>query len=123
MDYIEIKGMKFHSYIGHYDEEKEIGNKFNVDLKLVTNSKKAAKTDNLNYGLDYVTVYSVVKQEMNKKCNLVENVTERIVAHLFQNFSKIEALEIKVTKLSPKIGGMVDEVSIIKNIERSEYEK
>lgn len=123
MDFIEIKGMKFHSFIGHYDEEKKIGNKFNVDLKIQTNSSLAAKSDNLEDALDYVSVYSVVREEMNKKCNLVENVTERIITQLFQNYSKIKALEIKVTKLSPKIGGMVDEVSIIKNIERIEYVK
>lgn len=120
MDYIEIKGMKFHSFIGHFDEEKQIGNKFNIDLKIKTNISKAGKSDNLNEALDYVSVYSVVKKEMQKKCNLVENVTERIVTKLFQNFSKIKALKIKVTKLSPKIGGMVDEVSIIKNIKRND---
>ena len=118
MDYIEIKGMKFHSYIGHYDEEKQIGNKFNVNLKIRTNCEKAGKSDNLDDALDYVSVYSVVKKEMNKKCNLVENVVARVKSSIFENFEQIEHLELKITKLSPKIGGMVDEVSVIVEEER-----
>jgi 7,8-dihydroneopterin aldolase/epimerase/oxygenase len=113
MEYIEIKGMKFHSYIGHYDEEKQIGNKFNIDLKIKTDCKKAGTSDNLNDALDYVNVYSVVKTEMNKKCNLVENVVARVKSVIFKKFEQVEHLELKITKLSPKIGGMVDEVSVI----------
>ncbi len=118
MDFIELKGMKFHSFIGHYDEEKQIGNKFNVDLLIQADCTKASETDSLSNALDYVSVFSVVKTEMEKKCNLVENVVKRISDSLMQKFSKIKALEIKVSKLSPKIGGLVDEVSIISKIER-----
>jgi len=113
MDYIEIKGMKFHSYIGHYDEEKQIGNKFNVELKIRTDCQKAGESDNLKDALNYVNIYSVVKKEMNKKCNLVENVAKRIKSAIFKKFNTAEYLYLKITKLSPKIGGMVDEVSVI----------
>jgi len=121
MDYIEILGMKFHSFIGHYDEEKQIGNKFNVDLKVKTDCTKAAETDNLKYALDYVELYNLIKTEMQKKCNLVENVTERIKSVIFEKFAQVEHIYIKISKLSPKIGGMVDEVSIVQDINREEY--
>ena len=113
MDYIEIKGMKFHSFIGHYDEEKKIGNKFNVDLRIKTDCKKAGKTDNLSDAVDYVNIYDLIKSEMNKKCNLIENVASRVKSVIFEKFEQIEHMELKITKLSPKIGGIVDEVSII----------
>ena len=119
MNYIEIKGMKFHSFIGHYDEEKKIGNKFNIDIKIKTDCEKAGKSDNLKDALDYVKIYSVVKSEMDKKCNLVENVAQRVKSVIFEKFEQVEAIELKITKLSPKIGGMVDEVSIIVLEERN----
>ncbi len=121
MEQIELKGMKFNSYIGHYEEEKIISTKFNIDLKIKTNIKLAGKTDNLDDALNYVNVYLVVKNEMDKKCNLIENVTERILNELFNKFEKIEAVKIKVSKLSPKIGGIVDEVSVIKKMKRSDF--
>ncbi len=118
MCYLEIKGMKFHSYIGHYDEEKQIGNKFNVDIKLKIDCKKAGQTDNLNNALDYVEVYKTIKKEMQKKCNLVENVSERIKSSIFKKFKQVQSIYLKITKLSPKIGGVVDEMSIIIDEER-----
>ncbi len=113
MEYIELKGMKFHAFIGHFDEEKQIGNKFNVDLRIGIDYSKSAKTDKLKDATDYVEIYKVVKKEMQKKCNLVENVAERIKLSIFQNFPEIKSLYLKITKLSPKIGGMIDEMSII----------
>ena len=118
MTHIEIKGMKFHSFIGHYDEEKQIGTKFNIDLKVKTDCKKAGKSDSLDDALNYVELYAVVKKEMQKKCNLVENVSERIKSLIFEKFPTVEHIYLKISKLSPKIGGMVDEVSIIVEEER-----
>ncbi len=113
MEYLEITGMKFHSFIGHFDEEKQIGNKFNVDIKIKTNCKRSGKTDKLEDALDYVEIYKVIKTEMQKKCNLVENVSVRIKSSIFKKFPQVQGLVLKISKLSPKIGGMVDEMSII----------
>ncbi len=118
MYYIEIKGMKFHSFIGHYDEEKQIGNKFNVDIKVEADCEISAQTDKLENALDYVKLYSTIKEEMQKKCNLLENVIFRLKSIIFKKFSSVKSLELKITKLSPKIGGMVDEVSVIINEKR-----
>lgn len=113
MEYLEIKGMKFHSYIGHFDEEKEIGNKFDVSIRLGIDYLKAAETDKLKNAVDYVSVYNLIKAEMKKKCNLVENVAFRIKAVIFENFPQVQSIYLKIAKLSPKIGGIVDEMSII----------
>ncbi len=113
MNYLELKGMKFHAFIGHFDEEKQIGNKFNVDMRLAVDCSKPAETDKLKDAVDYVEVYKTIKKEMQKKCNLVENVAERVKSSIFEKFPEVQGLTLKITKLSPKIGGMVDEMSII----------
>ncbi len=55
---------------------------------------------------------------MMKKCNLVENVANRIKSAIFKNFVEVQELHLKITKLSPKIGGIIDEMSIIINEKR-----
>ena len=120
MCWIELKGMKFHAFVGHFDEEKDVGNKFNVDLRVKTGCKKAAESDKLHDALDYQLLYGVVKDQMRKKCNLVENVAMRILNAVFKNFAEISEAEVKVTKLSPKLGGLVDEVSIIMTLSRED---
>lgn len=121
MEYLEIKGMKFHSYIGHFDEEKEIGNKFDVSIRLGIDYLKAAETDKLKNAVDYVSVYNLIKTEMQKKCNLVENVAFRIKSVIFKNFPQVKSIYLKIAKLSPKIGGIVDEMSII--IDEDRFDK
>ncbi len=110
---IELKGMEFHSFIGHYDEEKQIGNNFKVELRMKTDCQRAGESDNLNDALDYQLAYNIVKKEMQHKCNLLENVAKRIVDALLQGLDMLEEVEVKVTKLYPKLGGIVDEVSVI----------
>ncbi len=118
MDFIEINGMEFFSYIGHYAEEKIIETKFNVDLRISTDLSKAEISDQLPDAINYVEIYSLVKNEMSVKCNLVENVTKRITDKLLEKFPTISALEIKISKLNPKIGGNVKDFSIVKKIKR-----
>ncbi|GAB4280734.1 MAG: dihydroneopterin aldolase [Marinilabiliales bacterium] len=113
MDYIEIEGMEFYAYHGHYDEERQIGNKFILNIKIETDLQKAAKSDNLDDALNYVDVYEIIKEEMHSvKSNLLENICERILNKLYNNLSLIKSVELKISKINPPIGGRVEKVSI-----------
>ena len=122
MEQIELLGMEFYSYIGHYNEEKQIGNYFTVDLVINTDCKKAGISDNLNDALDYQEIYKIVKIEMRVKCNLLENVCKRILDKIYEYNSKIENIEIKVAKLNPTLGGKINNVAVRmkKNRKKSE---
>ena len=115
MGQIILNGMEFHSYIGHFDEEKKVGNPFVVDLKIKVDCQPAANTDDLKNALDYQIVYSIVKEEMKKKCNLIENVAERIIESLFSEFDIINKVKVKVSKLNPSLGGKIQNVSVVMN--------
>jgi len=113
MGKIELTDMEFHAYIGHYDEEKIVGTKFLVDLVVETECTTAGKSDKLEDALDYQIVYKIVKAEMSVVCNLVENVANRILDKLFENFENISWAKIKVSKLNPTLGGKIGAVSVI----------
>ena len=112
MEQIELLGMEFYSYIGHYNEEKQIGNYFTVDLIINTDCKKAGISDNLNDALDYQEIYKIAKKEMRVKCNLLENVCKRILDKIYEYDSKIENIEIKVAKFNPTLGGKINNVAV-----------
>ena len=44
---IKINNMKFHSYIGVYEEEKKIGQNIEIDL-IISLSKEIIKNDDIN---------------------------------------------------------------------------
>ncbi|MFC2119233.1 dihydroneopterin aldolase, partial [Bacteroidota bacterium] len=74
MGQIQIEGMEFYAHHGHFAEERIIGNKFLLDLFIDTDCKKAAETDKLEDALNYQEVYEIVKQQMEIKSHLLENV-------------------------------------------------
>ena len=112
MGVIEIEGMEFYAYHGHFAEERVVGNRFIVDLTLSTDWAKAAKSDNLADALDYQAIYLIVKEEMQIKSHLLEHVAGRILDRLYDGYASIEKAKVKISKLNPPMGGQIEKVSI-----------
>ncbi len=112
MGVIEIEGMEFYAYHGHFAEEQIVGNRFIVDLTINTDCSKAAKSDDLADALNYMAVYQVIKEEMQIKSHLLEHVAGRIINRLCDNYKTIEKAKIKISKLNPPMGGQIEKVSV-----------
>lgn len=112
MGLIEIEGMEFYAYHGHFIEEQVVGNKFTLNVSIETNCKLAGKTDDLKDALDYQKVYNLIKKEMEKKSFLLENICERILDTLYHEFTTIQRATIKVSKINPPMGGQIKKVSV-----------
>ena len=86
MGVIQIEGMEFYGYHGHYAVEQVVGNRFIVDLSLFTDCTQAAQSDNLDDALNYQTAYMIVLEEMQVRSHLLEHVAGRILDRLFNRF-------------------------------------
>jgi 7,8-dihydroneopterin aldolase/epimerase/oxygenase len=112
MGLIEIEGMKFYAFHGHFESEQKVGNEFKVDLKIETDCNRAAVSDNLIDALNYQMAYEVVKTEMLVPSHLLENVAKRILDSLYSNFESISKAEVKISKMNPPMGGQIEKVSV-----------
>ncbi len=112
MGFIEIEGMEFYAYHGHYKEEQIVGNRFLVDLKIETNCRKAAESDNIEDAVNYQTAYKIIKKEMKKKSNLLENIASRIIDALYENLDNMKSVTVKLSKMNPPMGGKIKKVSV-----------
>lgn len=112
MGCIEIEGMEFYAYHGHFAEEQVVGNRFVVDISLDTDTEAAAKTDDLKDALDYQQVYRIIEEEMKQKSFLMEHLVHRIEKKIIDHFPQITAMKLKVGKINPPVGGKVQKVSI-----------
>jgi len=112
MALIEIEGMEFYAFHGHFDVEKVAGNRFLVDLKIEADCSNAGQSDRLEDTLDYQKAYSIVKEEMSVPSNLLEHVGQRIISRLKSEFMEIEHVSVKVSKMTPPMGGQIERVSI-----------
>ncbi|MGD9928682.1 MAG: dihydroneopterin aldolase [Mangrovibacterium sp.] len=109
---IEIEGMEFYAYHGHYPVEKQVGTRFIVSVQLVTDCEKAGRTDRLEDALNYQSVYDLIKQEMASPSDLLEHVCTRILDALYASFPTLEQATIKLSKMNPPMGGQIGKVSV-----------
>jgi len=112
MGVIEIEGMEFYAYHGHFSEEQIVGNLFVVDLTIITDCSKAAISDNLNDALNYMSAYLIIKEQMQINSNLLEHVAGRILSKLYDCFDTIDKAKVKISKLNPPMGGQIEKVSV-----------
>lgn len=112
MGIIEIEGMKFYAYHGHFAAEQIVGNNFEVYIRLEADCDKAAISDNLEDALNYQAVYETIKEVMQVKSALLENVAKRILDTLYERFPAIKNAQIKVSKMNPPMGGEMERVSV-----------
>ena len=83
--------------------------------------KASMLSDNLTDTVDYVILNKIIKEEMEKRSKLLENVCSRILNRLFFEQKNILKAKIEVAKQNPPIGGDVESVSII--LKRSNISK
>ncbi|WP_088043562.1 dihydroneopterin aldolase [Bacillus sp. EAC] len=113
MDKIYVNGMKFYGYHGVFKEEKKLGQRFNVDLIVELNTKKAGETDDLSYSVNYADLYNTCEEVIQgKPYDLVESVAEEIAKQILGTYELIQQCTVKVIKPDPPIPGHYDYVAV-----------
>ena len=98
MDKIVMTGMEFYGYHGLTPQEKELGQRFVVDVELYLDLEKAGKLDDREYTADYAAVAQVIKAVVEgPPCNLIEAAAEKAAAVILEQFPVQEVL-IRVKK-------------------------
>ncbi len=104
--------MSFYGYHGVSDAEKEVGKRFTVDVEMVFDTAKAARSDQLDDTINYEEVYRVVGDYItNNTFHLTETVAEGI-ADLIYNVYNPEGLKVRVRKNTPPFPGHLDYIEI-----------
>ena len=113
MGTIIIEDMEFYAFHGHFKEEQIVGNKFLIDLTIETDLEPAAKSDHLEDAADYQIAYSIVKEEMEKKSHMLENIASRILDNLYEKMKNVEKATVRIRKMNPPMGGHIGSVGVI----------
>jgi len=122
MDVIRLKNMVFYGYHGVHESEKALGGKFEVDLDIYKDLKKAGISDDLNDTLNYENLYKTVNNCIKKnKFYLIEALAERISKSIIKRY-KIEQVVVKVRKPHAPIKGVLDTVEVEIDRTKSDYE-
>ena len=109
---IELEGMDFHAFHGCYELEQQTGSHFEVSLRITTELGEVAETDDVRKAVNYLTVYEMVREQMQCTQCTIERVAQNIIDALHERFPQISQTECRVSKIAPPLGGKVARVSV-----------
>ena len=112
-DKIILTGIQFYGYHGCSEEERKLGQHFEVDVELYIDLRSAGKSDNIDETVDYVEVYEEIERIVTGKSRkLIETVSEEIADRILSKFSRIEAIEITLRKNSAPFKGNMKSAAV-----------
>ncbi len=98
-DRIELREMVFFGRHGTLAAERELGQRFVVDVDLYLDLRAAGEADDLTQTVDYSEVYRRVREIVEgPPYSLTEAVAERIAAAVLQEHERVEAVRVRVAK-------------------------
>lgn len=108
MQQVSLERLEFFAYHGFYKAERQKGNRFEVDITVDLDFSKASQRDSIHGTVNYQTLYEIVKEEMEIKSKLLENVAMRIIRRVFDEFTQVQVVEVSVSKFNPPLGGICE---------------
>jgi|TARA_B110000240_G_C13493247_1_gene450598 dihydroneopterin aldolase len=98
MDTVFIRDLSMDAVIGVFGWERQVQQKITINLEMATDISKAAKTDDLEYTLDYKSISQRIRTLVDEnQPKLVETLIELIAKTVMQEFN-IPWLRISIAK-------------------------
>ncbi len=98
-DRVLLKGMIFYGHHGALPAERELGQRFVVDIELDCDLRPAGLSDDLAKTVDYSEVHRQAREVVEgDPVNLIETVAERIAASILERQHSVAAVRVRVTK-------------------------
>lgn len=108
---VEIENMEFYAFHGCYEQEKIVGNRFLVSLAYQCDVRELVESDDIRDAVSYLEIYALVEEQMMISSNTIEHVSARIIDSVMEQYPQIKSLTIKLSKMNPPLGGLVERVS------------
>ncbi|CUH96070.1 hypothetical protein P22_2158 [Propionispora sp. 2/2-37] len=112
MNKVLLSNMMFYGFHGVHEYEREVGQRFYIDVEYCVNAEQAALSDDLTHAVDYTVVYSHVKQVIeNHRFQLLEALGRHIADSLLE-LPLIRAVTVRIRKPYVPIPGQIDYVQV-----------
>lgn len=109
---IDVTGIHVYARHGVMPQEREVGNEFVVDLRLMYEARDAIENDELDGTINYAEAIEIVRKEMRQSSQLLEHVAGRIRNAILMRWNGICGGYVRVSKPNAPVGGQVDNVSV-----------
>ena len=121
-DRIEVRGLVVTTVVGVLPHERTIAQPLQIDLDLHVDLRDAGRTDDLSDTADYGDVAERVAAVVREsKDTLLERLADR-VAEMLVTIDRVEAADVKITKLRPPIPEQLDSTAVHIHRSRRDYD-
>lgn len=101
---IEINNMRIHARHGVMEQERRVGNLFEVTVHLTYPVDGEEVSDSLDGTINYAEVTDIIRREMAIPSQLLEHVAFRLRTALASQFPQTTSGTVRVAKLTPPLG-------------------
>lgn len=109
---IQLHGLRFFAEHGMYEEERVVGNEFEVNISLQIKAPKE-KVRSLQKTVNYAEVYRITKELFLQRKPLLETLAMEIAEALKEQFPSIKKTSVEIKKRNPPITAFTGSVGII----------
>jgi dihydroneopterin aldolase len=117
---IHLHNITLHGHHGIYDEEKLLGNDFELNIT-IKHSPQRLPVRHLADTVDYIAVYELVKKRMAIPTALLETLATEIAQEILAQFSLAEAVFISIRKLYPPVSQLDGSVGVSFELFRKDF--
>lgn len=108
-----LRALPFFARHGVHEAERELGQRFVVDVDWWLDTRPAAWADDEALTISYQQVYEHVSAVVNDDpVNLIETLAERIATRLLDHFHLLEQVRVVVHKPGAPVTGVFGDVGI-----------
>ena len=96
---ISLIGLQFHSFHGIYEEEKLLGNLYEVNLEVAVDGNESVTE--LNQTVNYESVYAITAQRMTIPTPLLETVAQDLANLIYAAEKRTRSVKVNIQKKYP----------------------
>lgn len=108
---VKLHKLLFSGRHGVFKEELATGNTFEVDLDVLYDEQKY-RPENLDTIVNYVTLFSIIKQRMHQPSPLLEKIAEEIIAKIVEQYPFVSEVTLSIFKQQAPIGNFQGKAGI-----------
>ncbi|MDB5199130.1 MAG: dihydroneopterin aldolase [Chitinophagaceae bacterium] len=108
---IHLHNLKFYSFHGVHEEEKLLGNEYEVNAD-VQFHEEHAEIHSLSQTINYAEVYEIINKRMHIPASLLETVVMDIGNAIHEKYDYVRYINISLKKLHPPIEGIEGAVGV-----------
>ena len=105
-DVVRLKGMQFYGYHGATPQERQVGQRFEVDVEMAVDTEKIVDGD-LSTTLDYRVVYDICREIFeDRQFRLIEVIAREIVHSVLDQYP-LPGIRVVVRKPCVPLGDVI----------------